>query len=620
MAVLSDSFRQSSINLNNISNSLASTKRSLSVTNDSVSNISKIISNNNQVKRNLFEKSSLIQSRREEASRRQEKEDELESFRVSTSPVRASSFISRSEKDPLGRLLGFLGFLTAGWIVENLPTWIFAGKEFVSRIYKFGDSMTDMVSGTLNVFNSIGSVLQNSLFSILSLDFSEFTEGSVAKSFDELNTAVQDLGINITDTFKLFTTPLTESIDTGERAPDLGEDRTETMFPEIPQTSGTSSRVTGIHKQALDIISGPESGGSYNAMNQGTIGPSNRIVGSTTDSKNKIGKSLTSMTLGEIMQRQAYLMNKKNPQVSNYGIYAAGRYQIIPITFPSAMKNAGLSENDLFTPENQDRMGIAVLKSQGIGAWTSGGSRYSASETAIINKAKNTPISYSTTATKPSAQIQQVPTGGIKPIIGDRIGAGRNHGGVDLQVPNGTPLRAISDGTIVDSDYQSGWGNFLVMKDNLGIYHLYGHMQSGYKRGGSVRKGEVIGNVGMTGRTTGPHLHWEAGTGWNGYQLSGKFDALNKYSRYAPFNTKPDSSQTPSSPAQISSQPKSQQPSAITPERKGSEIVVIDDTTPQQPQMPYGSSQETIQTPTTNEFNMLNNFIKNKLLLDLAYL
>lgn len=619
MAITSDSFRQSNINLNNISNSLSSTKKSLSVANESVSNISKIISNNTQIKRNLFEKTSIIQSRREEASRRQEKEDELESYRVSTSPVRASSFISRSEKDPLSRLLGFLGFITAGWIVENLPTWIFMGKEFISRIYKFGNSMSNMVNGTLNVFNSMGGVLQNSLYSILSLDFNEFSEGSVAKSFEELNNSVKDLGTSITDTFKLFTTPLTESIDTGEQAPDLGEDRPDIMFPEVPQSRGTSSRVTGIHKQALDIISGPESGGSYNAMNQGTVGPNDRIVGSTLNSKTKIGKELTSMTLGEIMQRQSYLMNKKNPQVSNYGIYAAGRYQIIPITFPSAMKNAGLSENDLFTPENQDRMGLAVLKSQGIGAWTSGGSRYSAAETAIINKAKNTPISYGSSATKPSAQIKQVPVTPIKPIIGDRIGAGRNHGGVDLAVPDGTPLRAISDGTIVDSDYESGWGNFLVMKDNLGIYHLYGHMQSGYKRGGTVRKGEVIGKVGMTGRTTGPHLHWEAGTGWNGGVITGRFDALNKYSRYAPFNTQPDSSR---STAQISSQPRQQPSVAITPERKGSEIVIIDDTTPQQIQTSYSPppSQQQTYTPTISEFRMLNNFVKNKLLLDLAYL
>jgi murein DD-endopeptidase MepM/ murein hydrolase activator NlpD len=228
------------------------------------------------------------------------------------------------------------------------------------------------------------------------------------------------------------------------------------------------------------------------------------------------------------------------------------------------------------------------------------------------NQPSNTIIS----SPKPQASPPPTPSIPVNPKVGDRLGAGRNHGGVDLQVAMGTPLKAISDGVIVDSDYQSGWGNFLVMKDNLGIYHLYGHMQSGYKRGGPVKKGEVIGKVGMTGRTTGPHLHWEAGTGWDKYQLSGRFDALTKYSKFAPFNTQASKE----TPAQISAQPKSSQPSTITPERKGSQMLFIDATQPQAPQTSYPSQQQPSVTPTISEFKLLNNFIKNKLLLDLAYL
>ena len=142
------------------------------------------------------------------------------------------------------------------------------------------------------------------------------------------------------------------------------------------------------------------------------------------------------------------------------------------------------------------------------------------------------------------------------------------------------------------------------MKDNLGIYHLYGHMQSGYKRGGPVKKGEVIGKVGTTGRTTGPHLHWESGTSWDGYQLGGKFDPLNKYSRYAPFNTKPETT----SSAEISPPARPEQPSAITPERKGSEVVIVDNTQSQQPQVLTPPPPQTqTSTPTISQFKLLNN-------------
>jgi murein DD-endopeptidase MepM/ murein hydrolase activator NlpD len=116
---------------------------------------------------------------------------------------------------------------------------------------------------------------------------------------------------------------------------------------------------------------------------------------------------------------------------------------------------------------------------------------------------------------------------------------GRNHGGTDIAANSGTPLRAISDGEIVDSDsLKGGWGNFLVFKDNQNIYHLYGHMLGGYKRGGPVKKGDIIGKVGSTGASSGPHLHWETGTGWNGGVITGKFDPLSKFKMEQPFFTK----------------------------------------------------------------------------------
>lgn len=113
------------------------------------------------------------------------------------------------------------------------------------------------------------------------------------------------------------------------------------------------------------------------------------------------------------------------------------------------------------------------------------------------------------------------------------------HEGTDIAAPSGTPLRAISDGEIVDSDsLVGGWGNFLVFKDDRGYYHLYGHMQGGHKRSGSVKKGDIIGKVGSTGASTGPHLHWEIGTGWNGGNITGYLEPLDVYGVDAPFFTK----------------------------------------------------------------------------------
>lgn len=148
-----------------------------------------------------------------------------------------------------------------------------------------------------------------------------------------------------------------------------------------PQTS-----VTGLQKQALDIISGPESAGSYDAMNQGTIGDD--IVGSNIDSTKIIGKKLTSLTVGDILDRQSYLMNEKNPQVGDYGIFAAGRYQFEPVTFKGLIERMGIGRDEMFSPDLQDRMGVQLMKERGIQPWTAGGSKYTPQELEIVEKAR----------------------------------------------------------------------------------------------------------------------------------------------------------------------------------------------------------------------------------------
>jgi len=636
MSAITESLRKSSINIQSISQTLSDTKKSTSAVNNSVENISRIIATNTRVKRELFTRSDILNSRREEASKRQELEDQIESTRVSTSPRLGLSFSSRSEKGPLGRILGFLGFTFAGWIVENLPTWIFMGKEFISRINSFGRSMYNMVSNMQSIIKYFGDTLKYSFDAIIRLDFDEFAgEGTVARSFEELNLSIQDLGTNITDTFKLFTTPLTESLETGEKAPGLGETRPDTMFPPIPQEGVTTRTVSGIHKQALDIIAGPESGGNYDAMNQGTIG--DKIVGSTRGgktSKDIIGKNLTNMTLGEIMQRQSYLMDKRNPQVSNYGIYAAGKYQIIPITFPSAMKGAGLTPNDIFSPENQDKMGLAVLKSQGIGAWTAGGSKYSAQEIAIIKQAQRTPVTFTSPTPQAPSPSQTTNLSGYRVTRNGRnitsLGQLPPHRGSTRTTYGGNRLRqdftlykgnqflnipvpSPVSGTINFSGSAGAGGNWVEIQSSQGLVEL-GHFNSlNVKKGDKVSVGTILGLQGYTGRVSpsgvdGTHVHIQAPdavvANYISMLSSGKIP-------YAPVERRE---------AQISAQPKLQQPAAMTPERKGSQILFIDDTQPQQPQVSYPMQQQPTVTPTITEFKLLNNFIKNKLLLDLAYL
>jgi len=87
-----------------------------------------------------------------------------------------------------------------------------------------------------------------------------------------------------------------------------------------------------------------------------------------------------------------------------------------------------------------------------------------------------------------------------------------NHSGVDFSAPTGTPVRATSDGEVSFIGRYGGYGKFIVLKHRDNISTAYGHLNAfapGLSVGETVRQGEIIGEVGTTGRTTGPHLHYE---------------------------------------------------------------------------------------------------------------
>jgi murein DD-endopeptidase MepM/ murein hydrolase activator NlpD len=123
-----------------------------------------------------------------------------------------------------------------------------------------------------------------------------------------------------------------------------------------------------------------------------------------------------------------------------------------------------------------------------------------------------------------ASKVQQLTTSSfVYPLMGTRTSSDfgtrrhplrkkmkHHHKGIDLAAPTGATIRSIATGRVIYADPFGGYGNFIVIKHDNGLTSHYGHCQETSVRvGQKVHAGDVIGTVGSTGHSTGPHLHFE---------------------------------------------------------------------------------------------------------------
>lgn len=111
----------------------------------------------------------------------------------------------------------------------------------------------------------------------------------------------------------------------------------------------------------------------------------------------------------------------------------------------------------------------------------------------------------------------------LRPIAGGKRSQGlHGHNGIDFSAPIGTEILASADGVVIiskEGGYNGGYGSYVVIRHDNGTQTLYAHMSKNLAFSGEqVKRGQVIGLVGITGKATGPHVHFEVRGARNPFQ------------------------------------------------------------------------------------------------------
>lgn len=607
-----------------------------------------ILLNRTKVKKEIFQRKTILQNRRVENERRKQLEDELEAPNLVIKPLGPSKLIAGSAKGFFNRLIEFLGYLTAGWIINNLPTWIAMGKEFIARTQQMGKILGGFITNSTDIFKNFTKLLGATLTNIMKFDFLD-TSGRVKTAFDELNLSVENWGTGFEDAIKLLTTPLTEGIASGENAPPTGTENTNEGAYERTAPYSGSENVSGGSSDfwTLVAVAAREDG---DPQGRADVAQSiyNRLASGSYS-----GKTIRELIIAKGQYQPTWDYPRKrgdrnpNPEwiniidaesaakASNMSVSAI-KSVAASLTNPTLQKNAVefvQGRTDFTNYSKKNRKGQVLRKS---------GDNYFGWDWNYSQNIVGSVPNFGTTRSQQSSPPQQstpgtgqsfrpLPQGSFKGgerqrYLASRDGGKRKHLGIDITESNWKPgsdpripVVAIRGGVVSSRDYVGGtkYDSGMVIDQDDGYSVRYLHMTPSVGRGQKVSAGQRIGRLVDLGDQT--HLHIELYAGSKLLDPTSYITTIEKGGVPAAIARQ----QSPT-PAQISPTRTPQNPQisqSLEQERTGPTVIVSQNPSSPAQQMMYsdrGSSGE--GSLQISDFALLNNFIKNKLLLDLAYL
>ena len=523
---LENTLLQNSISLGKITKSFESFGKGLTVATKTSTNIAASLDSGNRKKEQaLLRKRELFDIRRA-AVQRKERESVVEAGQVGNLVSSASRAISGSTKGFLGRVMDFVGTIVLGWVLTNLPTIIKSVSDLIGRIQRASRFLTGWFDGITEFYSTFNSQLESSSKSI---DGASLFDAKNEERLMEENTQKVQTGLDrivndynlMADKFKNF---------------DIVKEVKKILGLETEEKSGTKNPDQRVNEQSSQVTYPATQ--SYDAEKLTNLA---RSVGMPED---KI-PSMVAIALAESGGDPTIDTVKSGLDPEKKNEFSLGLWQINMLgrMGEERRKQFGISSNEqLYDPVVNAKAALAILNSQGLGAWSAYSNNsykdYLPGAQTAFEKVKGTPpveIEYKKQSPPPQQLSRRVADPQINPstsyrkgddvsfigapaTITDVPGSSRphgSHGGIDIGVDPNLFIALTVDAEVVGVADGGNYGKVIdIWVPSMGIQLRFAHCNSFVHAtaGKKLPAGTSFATTGSTGRSTGPHIHLEADT------------------------------------------------------------------------------------------------------------
>jgi murein DD-endopeptidase MepM/ murein hydrolase activator NlpD len=651
------------INLRVATTGLKKTRSTVSSLNKSTTSLRTKLSERIKFKRQNISSERVFRNKREQAEIRRDREDILEASGIKGATRRMGSIVSKSTRGFLGRILDFTGTLLIGWLVNNLPRIMKMARELmyrVRRLYQISTNFFDTVGNIFGDFNNVlGSILQN----VMSFDFTD-SSGRVRSSLEELEGNFDDLGAQFDEASSLLTTSLDEILDPSQQESEAPPP-SQTPTPTQPSPSAPSVQSAEMYRIAAALsteASGQQSivdvmqvvvnrkasgryGNNYTDILAAGTGGKNvafegvwkrpggpkafRKIQSLEDASRWSGQSKGSLL--KIIQ------DIQNPALQSSAakhVKGALEFRGSPQNYGGKrLKNSawrgGANDNQFLLDPSQD-----PLRKEGAASFNLPKPVPQKPKPPSVQPPSVPGIDLSKTLNKGDVLTRTIGKGVDYVEITDTYKSrSGTHLGVDVAAPEGTYIALKYDCEVVTTGFYGNYGYLIdVWVPQLKVQLRMAHLKSVIVKSGKIPAGKSFARVGSTGRSTGPHIHFEYSTKRNDSTYGGSGDAspyvwaliLSKYPNERASASKPQSIASKMNVASLikpSSTPGIQtdksQIADVRLASAGQTIIIIDEdiSSPSSPPPPPQQQSPSLPMLAQNPLNSL----RQKMLTDLAY-